>query len=511
MGIGIGSLGFLACLAVGVMLFHLTPARWLRRLLLVGVNLAYLMQFFPGYRNWLGLALILGGSYLGLRWLKAKPFRAALGLFIVVCVVAFVWIKQYSFLQYYSNLLGWSDYGWANQIDTTALNYMLYLRLTGMIGLSYMLFRLIHMAVDQWQEQLEPYTLLSYVNYQINLFALVAGPIQRYNDYHKFWTEMDSQPRTTQENLLSWNRIITGTIKMAAIAPAIQMAYQWLPTHHTASHDIEALLRLTTQFYGYPLYLYFNFSGYTDVAVASAQLLGQKLPENFNYPFLARNVIDFWNRWHISLTHWIRDYVFMTSYKAAAERFPNAARKIGYFLIFVALFVAGLWHGSTNGFAIFGALHGLGAAAGQAYGDTLQRWLGPAAHKRYLKNPLAHVIAVVVTFHFVCFTFLFSRSGMSGAKDLLVNACQSPCLAYPYAWAAITVVAAVSALIIWLLWALWHKGGLLAQIDRVTQAVMARPYRLYCLMVTQTALAVFLLLMFWAVQEGEVVVAYQKF
>ena len=70
------------------------------------------------------------------------------------------------------------------------------------------------------------------------------------------------------------------------------------------------------------MYLYFNFSGYTDVVIGSAGLLGFTLPENFNRPYLARNVLDFWNRWHISLTHWIRDYVFMSTYKEAAIGCP---------------------------------------------------------------------------------------------------------------------------------------------------------------------------------------------
>jgi hypothetical protein len=110
--------------------------------------------------------------------------------------------------------------------------------------------------------------------------------------------------------------------------------------------------------------------------VAAARLVGLDLAENFDRPYLARNPIDYWNRWHISLTHWIRDYVFMASYKKAVERFPDRGKPLGYGLLFVALFLSEVWHGSTSSFAIFGAIHGLGVSANQAYADWLRKRLG---------------------------------------------------------------------------------------------------------------------------------------
>ena len=164
-------------------------------------------------------------------------------------------------------------------------------------------------------------------------------------------------PADSREALGAWARILTGVVKMAALAPWVYHAFEFAGD----PPRMRIMLRVLINFYAFPIWLYLNFSGYTDVVIGAARLLGFPLPENFNRPYLARNIIDFWNRWHISLSHWVRDYVFMTSYKTAVLRFPQRGKYLGYAFLFLALFVAGIWHGSTGNFVIFGALHGLGA------------------------------------------------------------------------------------------------------------------------------------------------------
>jgi len=146
-------------------------------------------------------------------------------------------------------------------------------------------------------------------------------------------------------------------------------------------------------------------------------LLGLRQPENFDRPYLARNVLDFWNRWHITLTHWIRDYVFTTSYKWVATHWSRYASIIGYGLMFTALFLAGMWHGPGRNFIVFGALHGVGVASAQMYGDFLRRRLGRQRFKAYLANRWFRLAGIAVTFNYVCFTFLFFRPGV---RDTLV-------------------------------------------------------------------------------------------
>ena len=103
-------------------------------------------------------------------------------------------------------------------------------------------------------------------------------------------------------------------------------------------------------FYFYPIYLYFNFAGYCDIVIAASRFFGMKLPENFNRPYLARNVIEFWTRWHITLGTWIRDYLFMPMYKPVVERWPKRAPSLAWIFYFLAFVVAGAWHGGTANF-----------------------------------------------------------------------------------------------------------------------------------------------------------------
>jgi D-alanyl-lipoteichoic acid acyltransferase DltB (MBOAT superfamily) len=137
--------------------------------------------------------------------------------------------------------------------------------------------------------------------------------------------------------------------------------------------------------------------------------------------YLARNMVDFWNRWHITLSVWIRDYVFMASYKWAAARWTAHARRLGYLLAFASLFLAGLWHGSTWNFAVFGLVHGAGVASAQIYGQTLRSTIGAAGVRRYMQNRWIMALAIFATFHYVCFGFIFFAPNLARTGDIILN------------------------------------------------------------------------------------------
>jgi len=273
------------------------------------------------------------------------------------------------------------------------------------------------------------------------------------------------------------------------------------------------LTNIMVQFYVYPLYLYFNFSGYTDVMIGAGGLLGFKVPENFNHPYLARNVLDFWDRWHISVTHWIRDYVFMSSYKAAATSFPRAARYWGYALLFIALFLAGVWHGTTEGFVTFGALNGFGAAVTRMYGDGLRGILGRKRLHAYLQNRLIRWIAVLVTLHFMCLSLLFFSSDYDQAMLLLTTAwnqlMQLPVSVASHEWgprsALILVVAAV------LLSVLWKFDEIGSLVAGFFTGVARRPALLCTVLCAMTALVVAIFFFNWAFQQNPPPVRYMAF
>src|SRR5580700_2260840 len=394
------SLGFLFFCGAAVIVFHLAPGKRLRQVILACTSALFLAPLVPNLRSWIWFAAVLIGTYLALMVVRARGRGAVVAAAVTLVLLFYLYLKRYRLLA---------------EIIPFPLAMDMRLHPVELVGLSYMIFKFIHMLIDQWQGQLAPFNLWTYLNYQLSFFTITAGPIQRYNDFLRYWEEMDLQPSDTRESLLLWIRILTGMIKVGVLGAYAETVFHSANRMHAVPTLSEALLC----FYAYPVYLYFNFSGYTDIVLGAGGLLGFRLPENFNRPWLARNVLDFWDRWHISLTHWIRDYVFMASYKLAATRFPGGARYWSYALLFFALFVAGVWHGTTDGFVVFGVLNGLGAAATRAYGDVLRATLGRQRLHAYLKSQTVRLIAIVVTLHYVCLCQLFFSSSYYQAMKIL--------------------------------------------------------------------------------------------
>jgi D-alanyl-lipoteichoic acid acyltransferase DltB (MBOAT superfamily) len=361
---------------------------------------------------------------------------------------------------------------------------------------------------------LAPISFFSYANYQLAFFTLLAGPIQRYNDFQRSWADMGlTSPDRERETLAAWQRILMGMIKMVGIAPLFWRVFEEQGEAMGSNLEYFSLGAFALYFYSYPVFMYFNFSGYTDIAIGAGRLFGFHVSENFNRPYLARNVIDFWNRWHTTLTFWIRDYVFMTSYKAAAERFPNVAKYFGYGLLFFALFLAGVWHGSSYGFAAFGIINGLGAAVNQIYGDFLRSRLGRTGFQNYLKNRWIELAAIVITFHYFCFSMLFFSSFFLPALRLLLAFFRT--LLSVDSWTQFTTVEPAILVLVGMaaaaLFAISIKDRLAALgrslVDRATHSVRA----MYKLVLTTTALVVLVFLTQWILALKDPVVVYMQF
>ena len=377
---------FIAVLAI----FHRVPGPAGRRAFLGAVNLAFVATFIPNWQSWASLGIFLAASYILLVAARARAPGGLLAISVAALVGGFLYLRKYVFLEMLvpASLL---DHGMA------------------LIGVSYMLFKFLHMAVDLKQGQDLRLTFSGYVNYQLAFFTLIAGPIQRYGEFQAFWENPAPDAGDLRASLDGWNRIFNGMLKMGVAAAGALYLYDRAAAGFLEPQSTPALAaRFAVYFYAYPAYLYFNFSGYTDIVLGCAKLLGLRLPENFDRPYLARNVVDFWSRWHISLTNWIRDYAFMLPYKWIAERSSRpAAAAAGYLLAFASLLLAGVWHGATTNFVVFGALHGAGAVVTQLYGALLKRRLKAPERKSYNRNKWIESGAIVVTFHFVCFSFLF--------------------------------------------------------------------------------------------------------
>jgi alginate O-acetyltransferase complex protein AlgI len=486
------SFAFLLFCGAVVIVFHLAPGKVLRQLILTLVNAAFLFPLVPNLRSWALFAVMLAATYLALVLVRAWRRGAIVVVAVMFVVLLYLYVKRYTFVADFVPI----PFEWDLEIHPVEL-----------VGLSYMTFKFIHMLVDQWQGQLAAFSLWTYLSYQLSFFTLTAGPIQRYNDFRRSWEEVDLPPSDMCESLLLGIRILTGMIKVGVLGAYAQTAFQTASILDRTPTLSEALIA----FYAYPVYLYFNFSGYTDIVLGAGGLLGFRLPENFNRPWLARNVLDFWDRWHITLTHWIRDYVFMASYKAAASRFPGGARYWSYSLLFFALFVAGVWHGTTDGFVVFGALNGLGAALTRAYGDVIRVVLGRQRRRAYLKSPTVRVIAIVVTLHYVCLCQLFFSSDVKRALTILGAAARGivhlPSVLSAYSWQSPAVIVLV-ALVLAALWKSDLAGSL---IDRAAVRLGKRPGWLSAILCLQCAFVTGMFFVAWAFHQEPPPVLYMTF
>lgn len=329
------------------------------------------------------VAFVLSG-YLAARALVWRPSTALLTAYLAALTVTFIVLKRYAFLQ----LIG-GEALIAHGLD--------------LIGLSFIFFRQIHVVVDVRQGEIRDITLWSYLNYQFNPFTLLAGPIQRYQVFKEDWQRLTPTLTDTHDLHLAILRILIGVIKVAIVAEAcLQLSQSAFYTPDNFGGWARAV-----RFYSFPAYVYFNFTGYCDIVIAAAALAGIRVPENFDRPYLARNMIDYWTRWHRTLSFWIRDYLFTPMYMSIARQWPRSAPRLVFLCYFVALFLAGVWHGATWNFVAFGVLNGLGVSAAKVWENWIVAHYGRPGLRTYLASEPIKWIARVATIHFVCLTMFF--------------------------------------------------------------------------------------------------------
>src|SRR5579863_5075632 len=372
------SLEFLLLLLVASAVFPWIANIRLRQSLLAMCNAGLLYSFVPGLSDGLCLGLFVASGYVIASLLQVHPHRWILGLYVTLLISAFLVLKKYEFL--------------AVLLPAPVLSHTI-----GIVGLSYMLFRQIHVAVDALQGQIKDLSLWTYLNYQLNLFGLLAGPIQRYQDFAEDWNRLQPLAADSYDLLRAYLRIFLGVIKMVVVSNFCLESYESLSAvfvddayRSTGKNVVKFFMLL----YLYPTYLYFNFSGYCDIAIGGAFLFGLRMPENFHAPFISRNMIEFWSRWHMTLGMWIRDYVFTPLYKTIAGHWPDRASSLAFLCYFVALFLAGVWHGATWNFVIFGLLNGVGVSAAKLWETLLLRRRGRRGVNAYLESRAIRALAV---------------------------------------------------------------------------------------------------------------------
>lgn len=267
------------------------------------------------------------------------------------------------------------------------------------IGVSYFTFQAISYLADIYLEIQEPEQHLGYHALYLAFFPkLLQGPIERAGD---LLPQLKKPYQFDYDAMRSGMLLFTcGLFKKVVVADRLSLyantVYNDVHTYHG--------LPLIIGTYAYALQIYFDFAGYTDMARGTARMFGINLSENFNKPYLATSIADFWRRWHISFSRWILDYIFKPLQMAWRDR-----GKVGTALALIVTFlVSGIWHGASWGFVIWGGLHGLYLASStyyRPYQKRLHKWLGME------KSGLLKVWQVFVTFNLVSFAWIFFRAG----------------------------------------------------------------------------------------------------
>lgn len=402
------SIEWVTCLLGLSALFFLIPGVRPRQILLFAANASFVATLVPNIVGWIALALFVGMGYLTARLLRRFPRKIILVLYLVILLSAFIVLKEYAFAR-------------------ALLPSALFQRIIATVGWSYILFRQIHVAVDAYEGQVESLSLWNYLNFQLNVFGFVAGPIQHYQEFCECWNDLAPVLNDTESILRAYLRIFIGVVKIALLGQLCLELFtsssNLLNDAVQAAHETQGtrILQFVAILYSFPLYMYFNFSGYCDMVIAGASLLGMKMPENFDRPYLSRNMIDYWTRWHRTLGFWIRDYIFTPMYKAIAARWPAKAASCVFLCYFVAFFLAGAWHGSTWNFVLYGFLNGLGLAVTKLWENHLVKARGRSGLRAYLQNPVIRVAAIAVTLNYVCFTLLVFPSDLGRTYHTIRN------------------------------------------------------------------------------------------
>lgn len=265
------------------------------------------------------------------------------------------------------------------------------------VGISFFTFQSLSYTIDVYRRQLAPLSRwIDYLFYVSFFPGLVAGPIVRARD---FIPQMFRTPYLSREALgEGLYLIICGLLKKSVISDYISVNFVDrifdAPTLYTGLENLFGV-------YGYALQIYCDFSGYSDMAIGIALLLGIRFNTNFDSPYQSATITEFWRRWHISLSTWLKDYLYIS---LGGNR---KGRVRTYLNLMLTMLLGGLWHGASGRFILWGGLHGLSLAIHKFVMNRFPNAFRPVGTEM---SPLRRALGVLLTFHVVCFGWIFFRA-----------------------------------------------------------------------------------------------------
>ena len=278
------------------------------------------------------------------------------------------------------------------------------LKLALPVGISFYTFENLSYTLDVYDGKVKP--LNKFIDYLFFLSffpKLMMGPIVRAKD---FLPQIAKKPSITQNQIGEGLYLITaGILKKVIISDYINANFVRIifdnPSAHTGAECLMAL-------YGYAMVIYCDFSGYSDLAIGMAKWIGFEININFLSPYQSSSISEFWKRWHISLSSWLKDYLYIRW--LGGNRKSKIRTNIN---LTITMLLGGFWHGASWNFIFWGALHGLALVFEKMYNALVG--------KQFPNSKLKRVIGIIITFHFVCFCWIFFRSSTFANSWLFIE------------------------------------------------------------------------------------------
>jgi D-alanyl-lipoteichoic acid acyltransferase DltB (MBOAT superfamily) len=324
------------------------------------------------------------GNYLVALWLGALPDGRARRLVLWLAIAAN--LSLLGFFKY------WNFFA-ASLIDVAAMFGVVgnvpFFEMALPVAISFLTFHALSYIIDVYDRTLKPTRSLVDILLYISFFPhLIAGPIVRAA---KFLAQTTHRSPASEVRLAASVFLILGGLFKKVII-ANYLSTDFVDGVFRAPADYSSL-DLLLGMYAYAIQIYCDFSAYTDIAIGVANLLGYQFPQNFNQPYRALSVQDFWRRWHITLSTWLRDYLYI---RLGGNRCGRIRTDVN---VMITMLLGGLWHGASWNFVLWGGLHGAALVVERAFGWTSTprtRWRA--------------ALVWLVTFHFICLTWVFFRS-----------------------------------------------------------------------------------------------------
>jgi D-alanyl-lipoteichoic acid acyltransferase DltB (MBOAT superfamily) len=382
------SIQFVIFGCAAVVLSNLNSSRGWRSAVLFLASITYLGLLEHSLAAYLPLAAFLLLGYVGIVLIE-RGWSGHIAWSILAIVFVYIWLKKYTFLPH-----------------SILLRHPYFT-----LGLSYIFFRVLHLLIESGdRSENEHIGPGAYLLYNLNFTTLVSGPIQRYDEFARDQFASEPLPLGPRVVGLQLERIVRGFFKVNVLAMLLDML------HATALEQMSQPLPISLKLYAafrliiaYPFFLYANFSGYIDIVIALARLMRVRLPENFDRPFSASSFLDFWNRWHITLSTWLKTYVYnpllLISMRTTSS--PTIESYLAVFCFFVTFFLVGIWHGRTSEFVIFGMLQGGGVAINKLWQMALTNVISRKGYRGLANRPVYVAFGRGLTFSWFAFTMFW--------------------------------------------------------------------------------------------------------